>query len=241
MFCTHCGAPIVAGAVFCGVCGKQVSAPATPGICEAQMQQFQQQKAAIRHGEMQALASAYAYFSQKSEPFQAYDTACKLLNHYSRGTRNSLLIWGCIIGGIGFFAMISVFLSHSNVGAGIWLFLGAIPMIVGGILMKVNNRKNYSLYQKKYAELSKELNDYYLAYPNCPVGPEYANPLILATLYNTLQSGQADTVKESINLLTAGVSQSRIRAYLADLRQNTYAIDAQNRVSVIFLPASFFM
>ena len=107
--------------------------------------------------------------------------------------------------------------------------------------MKVNNRKKYSYFEKRYASLSKELFDHYISYPNCPVGPEYINPQILSLLHSVLLSGRADTVKESINLVIDETHRAKVREYLAAIEYNTAAINAQTCVTTTFVAASFFI
>ena len=121
------------------------------------------------------------------------------------------------------------------------LLLPGAAMIVGGILMQVKNRKNYAYYQEEYARLSQELYAYYMAYPNCPVGPEFSNPDILEAIISVIQSGRADTVKESINLLLNDAEMEEMNAYPASIEENTNAINAQTKVAAVFAAADFFL
>lgn len=247
MFCPNCGSQIPEGGAFCASCGtnvaQAVAAPAqavvnAQAVANAQMQQFQAQKTAVRQSEIAALEGAYQYFAQKSSVFEEYDLVCDLVNDYAGGAKSSLLVWGCIITTFGLIACLSG--PEAIVGCLLALVLPGIAMMVGGILMKVNNRKKYAYFQDEYARLSQELYDYYVAYPNCPVGAEYANPEILSLIMGVLQSGRADTIKESINLLIAEADQAEVNEYLAMIEQNTQAINAQTKVAAVFAAANFF-
>ncbi len=239
MFCSYCGASIADGSAFCNACGKSLSAQPTTSP-EVQMQQsYQAQKTAIRQSEIDAMQSLLDYFSPKSEDYEAYDACCELVSYYSKGAKSSLLVWGIIITVAGLFAMLSG--PEAFLGSLIGFVVPGAAMIVGGIFMKIANRKNHKEYLDLYSKLSVELNDYYNAYPNCPVGPEYSNPAILSEIMRVLQSGRADTIKESINRLIDDASRSDIESYLYDIEQHTAAASANTRAAAIFLAADFFL
>ena len=69
---------------------------------------------------------------------------------------------------------------------------------------------------------------------------QYANPDILIVLLGYLQSGRADTIKESINIAINDINQSEMNEYLASIEAHAQAIDTQSRVAAIFAAASFF-
>ncbi len=241
MFCPKCGQQIADDSSFCMHCGNSISgavAPVQPVV------DFQAQKNNVRQSELNALNNAYEYFSQKRSEFEEYDAVCTLVNYYAGGAKSSLLVWGCIILTFGLIALLAVFSEGSAdgiLGVLLAIMLPASLMIAGGVLMKVNNRKKYAYYQSEYARLSQELYAHYTAYPNCPIGPEYANPDILATIASVLRSGRADTIKESINLLLSDADAEAMNAYLASIEQNTNAINAQTRVAAVFAAANFFL
>lgn len=241
MFCPNCGSQVPDGGAFCSNCGANVTgAVAQQNAINAQiqMQQFQAQKNAVRQSEIAALESTYQYFSQKRAEFEEYDLVCDLVNYYAGGAKSSLLVWGCIIATFGLIGCLAG--ADAIVGCLLCFLLPGAAMIVGGILMKVNNRKKYAYFQDEYARLSQELYNYYMAYPNCPIGAEYANPEIISLIMGVLQSGRADTIKESINLLVAEADQAEMNEYLAMIEQNTEAINAQTRVAAVFAAANFF-
>ncbi len=246
MFCSKCGQQIPDNSTFCSACGNQVSgssnvavstpAPTTNYDYNAQMQvQFQMQKNAVRQSEMQSLNNAIQYFFQKKAQFDEFDAVSELVNYYSRGAKSGLIVWGAIIASFGLVFLAGAgSIGFSELMMGIVMFL--VPgsaMIFGGILMKKNNRRKFAYYQQRYAELSQELYDYYARYPDCPVGPEYVNPDILCVIMDVLESGRADTVKESLNLLLQEISDDEYREYLESINANTNAI-------AFFAAASFF-
>lgn len=240
MFCPHCGKQTVDGVAFCSSCGGALAPVAVQPQQSAA--EFQTQKNAIRQSEMKELNDAMVYFAPKAEQFQAYDRICDLLAHYSRGARSALLVWGCIIATCGLLFSGSLLISEPSAAFALMCILGlpGILMIVGGILMKVKNKKNLNYCQEEYARLSQELSDYYVSYPDCPVGPEYANPEILGILMDYLKSGRADTIKESINLAISDAKQNEMDEYMSAIAQQTAAINAQTKVATFFAAASFF-
>ena len=141
---------------------------------------------------------------------------------------------------------LSTFLSGTEEGMGvgfIFFLLFCIPgfaMIAGGVLMKINNRRKLAHYRQEYANLALELSNHYRAYPNCPVGPEYSNPRILWGILRILQSGRADTIRDSLNTMIADTNQRVLDRYLYQIRQDTAAINSQTRVATIFMAARFF-
>ena len=250
MFCPKCGNEIANDAVFCMYCGNNIaasvvpSAPAPAPVMAQPVVDFQAQKNSIRQSELTSLVNAYEYFLAKKDEFDAYDMVCELVNHYAKGASKALLVWGIIItvlGSICSLAVLSEGELEALLGMLIILLLPGAAMIVGGILMQVKNRKNYAYYQEEYARLSQELYAYYMAYPNCPVGPEFSNPDILEAIISVIQSGRADTVKESINLLLNDAEMEEMNAYLASIEENTNAINAQTKVAAVFAAADFFL
>ncbi len=93
MFCPQCGSQVADGSTFCPSCGRNltVAAPIQPAV------DFQAQKNAVRQSEISALSDAINYFGARKAMFQEYDSICALVNHFARGARSALLVWGCII------------------------------------------------------------------------------------------------------------------------------------------------
>jgi hypothetical protein len=237
MYCSYCGTALADDAVFCTSCGKKVtSAQEQANTSEQEAQLYQAKKSAVRKSEMDALTAAHSHFSQKTETFQRYDYVCNRLKYYARGARSALLVWGCIIATFAFAIMLVLLEDRTSPEPVV--FAGLIPgllMILGGVLMKINNRSKYNRFKNRHAELSEELFDHYNSYPDCPVGPEYANPQILQYILGVLQSGRADTVKESINLAVDAQRQVRIQEHFGAIKRH-----AAPSVTAFFAPASFF-
>ena len=249
MFCPTCGAQIPQDAGFCASCGNRISAPAAPAanyqaqMMQAQMlqaQQFQMQKNAVRQSEINALTSAYNYFNVKRPQFQQYDRICEQLNYFSRGAKGALLVWGIIALVCGSIMTLGVFSGEMPIAGALVFLIPGAAMLAGGILMKVNNKRKCAYYQGEYLRLSQELNDYYAAYPQCPVGAEYANPEILELILGVLNSGRADTIKEAINVLISEANQAEMTAYLQNIQAYSQQASARAGTAAIFAAASFF-
>ncbi len=197
MFCSVCGQKVPDHSTFCSLCGASV-APTTYPNAQAQLQaQYQVQKNAIRQSEIQELNSVIQYFARFRGLFDEFTSVSSQVEHYGRGAKAALIVWGAIILTFG----LLIFGGSGELAAGMVFLLPGSAMIVGGILMKVNNRKKYAYYTQRQQELAGQMMDAYDQYPNCPVGPEYCFPAILDLLMDILQSGRADTIKEAINLL----------------------------------------
>lgn len=253
MFCNKCGTQLPDGSVFCSSCGCDMSANSTNGVSAPTMnygaqfmqaQQYQMQKNAVRNGEMETLKRAYEHFNIKRAEFQSYDDVSKKLNHYSRGARTGLLVWGIIITVIAL-TIIAPLLGGDNSGTAMVFFLMfLIPgslMIFGGIMMKVNNKKKFAYYEGEYIRLSNILNEHYKAYPQCPVGAEYSNPEIIEVIMGILESGRADTIKEAINVLVNEVNQAEMRLYLQNIESYAKSASDSAATGAVFAAASFFL
>lgn len=248
MFCSNCGAQIPEGGKFCSGCGQAINAdgtvtPVVQAPAVDNMIAFQAQKNALRQSEIGALENTLAHFNQKRTEFEEYDLVCELVNDFSRGAKSALLVWGIIIvscGLLGLLGVLSEGVMEGVLGVLLAFILPGAAMMVGGILMKVNSAKKKAYFEAEYARLSQELYDHYVAYPNCPVGPEYVNPEILELILSTLISGRADTIKESINLLIAEANQAEVNAYLESIEAQTASINANTRVAAVFAAANFF-
>ena len=256
MFCFKCGAQLPDGAGFCSSCGASLnggaSSPQAPVMdYQAQMQmqqmqaqQYQMQKNSIRQSEIASLSHCYDHFNLKRETFQEYDKVGARVNYYARGAKSALIVWGAIICAFNLFILMGFAASEPPASLVFMCLIGLLAggaMIFGGVMMKVKNKKNRALVESEYVRLAQELNDHYNAYPNCPVGAEYANPEILELIMNTLNSGRADTIKEAINVLIAEVNQAEMQAYLQNIEAYSRSAASASRTGAVFAAASFFL
>ena len=247
MFCPYCGNRMVDSASFCTACGKQIvlaietnlQEMSVQNTAEQQVQQYQLQKDAIRKGEIESLENTISHFSKKADQFKDYDYFCNRVNYYAQGASSALLAWGCIIASFSLMLMAILASENNTVDLPVVAIILLIPgllMVAGGVIMKLCSCKKFQKSLEAYAQLSEELNEHYANYPNCPVGAEYTNPEILKQFLYTLQSGRADTIKESINLMVDPRHNSRIQEYLARTARNTAEVKGRR----LFIPASFF-
>lgn len=239
MFCPSCGQQVADGSFFCTNCGTNFS-----GSVPAQQAQpnYVQQNYSVRDNELGVLTEVWKYFSQITAKYREYDAACKQVNYYAKGASSALLVWGCILASIGLFLSFICSLDYSSqdaVPVFLLLFvLPGVPMILGGILMKVNNRKKFSRYQQQYAQIFQDIYYYYAAYTGCPVGVEYSNPDAIAYIMKQMQAGRAYTIRDAINL-TVSEKAGQINRYNEQIQHNTREISQQGVLPVI-LPASMF-
>lgn len=246
MNCPHCQKELVPGTAFCSNCGRQVApqaAPVYPDPYTQQYQQYQQQRGEVRRRELNELGRLHQYFSRKQGVYDAYDQTCGGILHYARGTSNALLIWGCILFSLFMIVYIGFLTGEFDSDLdtlGIVLGIPGFLMLAGGIIMKVVNRSKYNKCREMYELYSVELYQYYLGCPNCPIGPEYTNPQILAKLMNIINSGRCDTISDSINCMIADSNYATITKYCQDILENTAQINANTRVATIFAPTRLF-
>lgn len=236
MFCPYCGTKLVEGASFCTSCGKSMASALEFKQSTAELQA---QQDAVRNREISTLENAISYFSRRANAFKEYDSVCCSLNYYARGTSNALLIWGSIITGLALLVLVALISDNESESIPILVFLFLLPglgMLLGGIGMKVGNRRNYNWVKNQYAELSKELFDYYRSYPDCPVAPEFANPQVLKRFLSNIQLGRADTVKESVAMCIDTRRYQKIQAYFSELSNNTADVDTMTGVTKFFVP-----
>lgn len=239
MNCPRCQQPLSSGMAFCPGCGSRVSQEVF-----SMVDSYAQQKAAARQGEIKILENLLRHFSLKQTQYDAYDEACRKLIYYGRGARSALIIWGCIILTFGLILLTPMIIDGSaengGVAVGVLCLVPGMAMLVGGILMKLNNSKRLAQCQQEYAAYSQELFYHYMLCPHCSVGPEYSNPRVLQILMRNLNSGRCDSIKESINCMVEASNRRNIERYCQQLNQQIAAINANTGVGAIFIPARFY-
>lgn len=232
MFCPRCGQPIADSAAFCVNCGTALSAP-NPRLAD-----YQAQKNAIRQSELTALSNALRFFSQKKHLFQEYDWACSWLHHYSRGPSKVTLILGIIFTALSFLFLLPK--SPAGFTAALFFLIPGLILFVVYMILKIHCVKKRSIFQDKFQNASEALLTCYQTYPDCPVGPEYINPVVLTVFSNCIRSGRADTIKESIHYTLNDPKLRPMHAYMLRLEAYTADIRAELPNPTLFLVADFF-
>ncbi len=234
MFCSKCGQQIAEDAIFCSACGEKVkSIDSTHHQEQIQVQnQVDVDNITSRSGEIQLLDTAFNYFVDKKLVFDEYNEVCNSLIYYARGTKNSIIVWGLIIL-MGAFVPLLIGTLEGLIASLILFLLPGTTMILGGILMKVNNRIKYNYYLQMYNELYEDLYEFYLKYSDCPISSEYCHPDVLNILIDILKMGKANTIKEAVNVFLV---KSNSKKYLAYSR----ALENATKTSLSFAePATF--
>ena len=116
--------------------------------------------------------------------------------------------------------------------------VSAITLIITGA---VKNKKYSKAYQKqrelaikkrdteitnlyfRLADLHNNLNAYYKAYDNCPVGFNSCHPETLNKIRRVITSGRADTIKEALNILAQDDHNKTMENLARDNANNSYA------------------
>lgn len=245
MFCSNCGTRLLENALFCTNCGKKVAdipvvtytQQPTPVTVEPSVIQQHAEIEALRKSELSILGKVFQFFSKKQIQYDGYDDACEQVNKYARGTSNALIIWGSIL--TAFLVLMGV-ISPREIVMCLILGIPAILMLIGGILLKVNGRQKHRYYLEGYANLSQELYNYYLEYEDCPIAAEYTNPRILYSISRLIQTCRANTINEAINILNSQTNAALVTKHIIEIKKNTFEINNQTRVPVIFAPSKFF-
>ena len=113
--------------------------------------------------------------------------------------------------------MLSLFSNHPILLFFIGLGEGAIPFIIGFLVLRNHLKKirkirsDMDLANKRLASLAYELTNYYkrYKYSSFLMPPEYTNPQFLNWILASIESGKANTPKEAINQLYEQNSQLR--------------------------------
>ena len=245
MFCSNCGTRLLENALFCTNCGTKVAdipvitytQQSTPVMVEPSVIQQHAEIESLRKSELSILEKVFEFFSKKQLHYDAYDDACEQVNKYARGTSNALIIWGSIL--TAFLVLMGV-ISPREIVMCLILGIPAILMLIGGILLKVNARNKLRYYLEGYANLSQELYNYYLEYEDCPIAAEYTNPRILYSISRLIKTCRANTINEAINILNSQTNAALVTRHITEIKKNTFEINNQTRVPVIFAPSKFF-
>lgn len=245
MFCPNCGTQLPDGSRFCSSCGSTLQEYGAPQVASTAYQ-YEQQKTAMRQSELSTLSDLIRHFGQKRDQYAEYDEVCEKVDHYARGAKSFPLVMGIILTVIAGYMLLMAAVAPrvderiAVIVTGCLLLVPGIILLIIGIRNKVNNKRYFAYYQKRYAELSAELSEHYLAYGNCSLGSEYTNPFILEAIYNMIQSGRTDTAKESINQIINDANRRAVDQYLDQIQRQAAAINTQSKIGTVFLAARFF-
>ena len=127
------------------------------------------------------------------------------------------------------------------------VFPGVLMIIVDKRKIKKGYLNEVDYYTSKYYSLNYELYNHYIAYKNCPIGPEYTNPANIRVILDTIISGRADTIKEAINILVEDAHRKRMEDYAAQTADFARRAAVQagraaraSTVGAVFSAANFF-
>ena len=239
MFCNHCGAQNPDGALFCSACGQSVS-----GGVQINIHQQINNRQQVRAAELAEMERMLRYFSQKGEQYAEYDRLAQQMVRLSKGKHYSLLVWGIIIAVFGSLIYFGTFSQMDNVQKGVLAVALLVPgaaMIVGHVFYAKYFDGNRARAVQRFNEVGAELTAHYQHYGLCSVGAEYTNPANLSVIYDTLQSGRADTIKEAINILVDDAYRSNMQHYAAQTARNTAAAARGASAATVFAAANFFL
>lgn len=249
MYCQKCGFQLFDGSKFCPECATPV-ANSVQETNHKQYYDYQAEKKAIRESEKAEITKVYNYFASKQEAFNEYDMVCGIINDCRRISFAHIIRYWSIVVGFIFTAPLvftSLLLVENFLMSTVIIYLIFSPIILFGIYRIVSsivkfyaNKKTLAMAEERYAELAQEIYMYYCNYPNCPIGIAYTNPRIIYKIITILQSGRADTIKESLNIIIADEKNRELTARLNNLQVTADKINASAGTAAAFSAANFF-
>ena len=183
-YCTNCGSELN-GAKFCAKCGARVG----------EVSQVLNESL-VRRQSLEKMQELIAYFGTNIEKETEFLSA-RLDVEKLKNKKNK----GCLKLGIVLELPSILLLLLGAVDAA---FFFAIPgIIVFGIyaMLRNKNAEKIEKAEKKQQEIWAEIQEYYNAYPDCPMGIEYTSMTNLLQIEDIIRSGRKNTIGEAIQAI----------------------------------------
>ena len=197
-----------------------------------------------RIANLQELERMYGYFSQKGAEYDEYDAINTTLDEYDK-RKPGLLVWGIILFVVGFITLVSL-ISADYSSAGVYIFmivwlLGSVGMILAFIFGSIARGRHKEEALNRLVELADDLHYHYVNYGDCLVGEEFTNPAILQTIANNIQSGRANNITDSINIMFDDAHKSQMEYAAMETMYSSRQAAAGARTAAVFAAANFFL
>ncbi|MBQ4001562.1 MAG: zinc ribbon domain-containing protein [Lachnospiraceae bacterium] len=197
-----------------------------------------------RIANLQELERMYGYFSQKGAEYDEYDAINTTLDEYDK-RKPGLLVWGIILFVVGFITLVSLISAdYSSAGAYIFMIvwlLGSVGMILAFIFGSIARGRHKEEALNRLVELADDLHYHYVNYGDCLVGEEFTNPAILQTIANNIQSGRANNITDSINIMFDDAHKSQMEYAAMETMYSSRQAAAGARTAAVFAAANFFL
>lgn len=234
MYCKRCGHSIGDNYLFCPVCGQGVHEDCSDSVSN---------RFNIRNSEAEELNRMIAYFSRKSDQYAEYEKLCLQLNPGKNKPRVGMLVWSIIIlSGVAFSLLLSVYRLKFSKDDLVMIIpaVGGVSLLIGFFIREIVRKKRNREICAALGVLSSDLYQHYLNYGPSLISAEFTNPQNLIAIYNILTSGRADTIKESMNILS-GEHIKAIKSSM-NLRSEVQSICHANGVEIfLFAPENVFI
>lgn len=170
---------------------------------------------AMRNGALTELSKMHQYFSKVQSKYDEFDRINETLPKMNRVGKKPMLVFGIITLSIALIFTVVAANTHSELAITPCVLFSIIGFgLLGGfIAIEIVRKKRVQNYNNRLIQLSKELMYHYNNYGKCQLGADYTNPRIIEKLYDMVQSGRADTIKEAVNQLLSDMRMNEMAGY----------------------------
>lgn len=223
-FCSNCGAEIAEGAKFCPSCGTAVNGQSVEVVADNNSQLSEREKS------LDELSKMMEYFSQKKDLYGRLKNNQILTEiewGYGKKPKKMDGVWK-FLGMIPLICGWLYFLWDSiDSGWSIDISVLIVPfscmifsLLIQGYGKKKKTQKLKQLAQEK-ERLLQELQDYYNAYKNCPIGIEYTDPIDIEKIMDIVRSGRATRISDAINTILDDIHKETLEQNVREAARNS--------------------
>lgn len=212
-FCTNCGASVSADEKFCHSCGTALNAVQV----QNQSGNISSPNVNPREDSLKKITAYHDYFSQYEDGFRYY-LYCEDVGNTPNSKLFALkfcfiiiIIYGC------FATLCSLVMAIANKSIGYAVFTLITDLVILLILFSLRKKiKAIKTAKNDLPVITENLTKCYENFGDTTIGIQYVFPWILRTLYEYVQNGRADTIKEAINIYETELHNKTMRELAAE-------------------------
>ncbi len=233
-FCSNCGAEIAEGAKFCPSCGTAVNGQAVSVAADTNLQVSE------RESSLNELSKMLEYFSKKKDLYERLkinQIYTKIEWGHGKKPKKIAAKW-ILFAAIPYilclFCIASLIIliiasMHLEEGFEIWDYAEAILWaagfgFLGTLIVRIGKKKKTRKLEQlaqEYDQLRQELQDYYNAYTNCPIGIEYTHPDDIENILDIVRSGRATRISDAINVIIDDIHKEKVEQSAREAARNS--------------------